>query len=236
MQRIYYLDYPESSLDSLFEMDRQNPLAPWDSVYAKNQSRGRGQMRSAWISCEGNILASIKLPLESPFKGSGAALAFGAFIIEALLNLNFAVQLKWPNDIVIQGKYKAGGILLEERHGVLAAGVGINVNILPEESLMDPPPLLPPGCLANLAGKELDAPALWAEIAGFTAGFFARGNGREWQKIVERHLLWKGEKVAWKDGKTEGNGVLSGIGPDGSLRLETEHGIINLAGGSIRPA
>ena len=48
-------------------------------------------------------------------------------VAEALATLGVSPQIKWPNDILLDGK-KVGGILVEVAAGVAILGIGINVN------------------------------------------------------------------------------------------------------------
>ena len=109
---------------------RRGLLAPWQSVLVSSQRQGRGQLRRNWVSPAGNIYAALRLPMQEPFASSAASTVTGAMLAAALGKLGFEVRLKWPNDLaVLDGDTpaKVAGILLEERAGVLLAGIGINV-------------------------------------------------------------------------------------------------------------
>lgn len=119
-----------SVLDAVREEPWKSGLRPFDSLLARSQTSGRGQFRRAWASPAGNVYAALRLPMEPPFKGMEAAVALGAWLCGGLCLLGLDCRLKWPNDLVLEGKNgpaKVGGILLEEREGRLVAGVGINV-------------------------------------------------------------------------------------------------------------
>ena len=107
---------------------RRGLLAPWQSVLVSSQRQGRGQLRRNWVSPAGNIYAALRLPMQEPFASSAASTVTGAMLAAALGKLGFEVRLKWPNDLaVLDGDTpaKVAGILLEERAGVLLAGIGI---------------------------------------------------------------------------------------------------------------
>lgn len=103
-------------------------------VIAEAQTAGRGRRGKQWLSIpnKGVYLSLLLRPrwpaAESPYIAFFAALAAA----RALEGLNIgAVRLKWPNDVLIDGK-KIGGVLIEPRinHGLLefvVVGVGINV-------------------------------------------------------------------------------------------------------------
>jgi BirA family biotin operon repressor/biotin-[acetyl-CoA-carboxylase] ligase len=102
-------------------------------IIAGEQTGGRGRLKRTWLSPPGNIALSIVLyPLVGslPHLIMMASLA-AARAIESVAGLN--TQIKWPNDVLINGK-KVGGILIEnEMKGRKVAfsiiGIGININL-----------------------------------------------------------------------------------------------------------
>ena len=107
-------------------------------VWAREQTAGKGRHGRSWTSPRGNLyLSIIQRPncrlADAPQMGfvTGVALA------DALQWLvNVPIALKWPNDLMIEGK-KASGILLESaadakgRLDWLVIGVGVNVESFP---------------------------------------------------------------------------------------------------------
>ncbi|MCE5279602.1 MAG: biotin--[acetyl-CoA-carboxylase] ligase [Planctomycetaceae bacterium] len=106
------------------------------AVTAESQRRGRGRRGRDWVSRAGqNLLTSVLL------LDSGGALPHEALTIAAGLAVAEAVadacgvqcQLKWPNDVLLEGAKVAG--VLVERHNrpapCIVAGIGINVNAAP---------------------------------------------------------------------------------------------------------
>ncbi|MEX2649643.1 MAG: biotin--[acetyl-CoA-carboxylase] ligase [Alphaproteobacteria bacterium] len=109
-------------------------------VTAEIQTRGRGRRGAAWSSPAGNLHMSIILRPECPAARAGqvgfvAALALAA-TFDRVLPAKAAVRLKWPNDVLIDGR-KAAGILLETStvgSGAVAwlvVGIGVNVASAP---------------------------------------------------------------------------------------------------------
>ncbi|MFI5011854.1 MAG: biotin--[acetyl-CoA-carboxylase] ligase [Hyphomicrobiales bacterium] len=127
-------------------------------VVAQRQTRGRGRHGRSWTSPSGNLYASLILidPCDiatAPELGFIAGLAlFDA--VEALTGLGHPrLSLKWPNDLLVDGR-KCAGILLEGhrlRDGAFALIIGIGVNIAAAPS--DPP---------NAARLEVYAPSATA--------------------------------------------------------------------------
>ncbi len=103
-------------------------------VIAENQHTGRGRQGRKWQSGPGNIAMSIVLrPPISPSQASHIPLLAGVATVKAIRKMtDLQPWLKWPNDILIQGK-KMAGILVElsaemDRINHLILGLGLNVN------------------------------------------------------------------------------------------------------------
>ncbi len=106
-------------------------------VISDCQTAGRGRLRGrVWHSPPGvNLYTSVILrPDVAPESAPGLTLVAGVAVAE-LLNLYCPVSLKWPNDILANGK-KISGILTEMRGfgskiDFVVIGIGINVNMDP---------------------------------------------------------------------------------------------------------
>ena len=104
-------------------------------VTARRQRSGRGRRGNAWESIEGNVFLSVILRPDADAQAA-AQLSFVAAVTVGDLVANLlpgcAVQLKWPNDVLCDGK-KISGILLEAgpsgAAGIqwLIVGIGLNV-------------------------------------------------------------------------------------------------------------
>lgn len=108
-------------------------------VTAKRQKAGRGRRGNAWESIEGNAFLSLILrpdaaPQEAAQISFVAAVAVGDLVADRLSAQS--VELKWPNDVLCDGR-KISGILLEaapnesSRIQWLIVGIGINVSHRP---------------------------------------------------------------------------------------------------------
>lgn len=102
-------------------------------ITATRQSAGRGRRGNVWQSDGGNLFASLLL---RPARKSWADLSFLAALAvsDALARLapTVSLSLKWPNDVLAEGR-KISGILLEPevRAGALVVGIGINLASFP---------------------------------------------------------------------------------------------------------
>lgn len=97
-------------------------------IYTRNQTHGRGQYGRRWHS--GGFTASFVLASSPRISAPslGAALAVVQAVESKVPSLRNQLQLKWPNDVMAQGK-KLAGILCEQHQQWLVVGVGLNLRL-----------------------------------------------------------------------------------------------------------
>ena len=217
-----------SALDVGHTLARRGLLAPWQSVLVSSQRQGRGRLRRNWVSPAGNIYAALRLPMQEPFASSAASTVTGAMLAAALGKLGFEVRLKWPNDLaVLDGDTpaKVAGILLEERAGVLLAGIGINVAWAPPAETLRAGAAMPAKALVSGLEKSqkifLTAESLWYQLVNCLFCEYSTGGSlkKNWKDLAESFLLWRGSCVCLDDGDEVVEGILTGLCHDGGLCL-----------------
>jgi BirA family transcriptional regulator, biotin operon repressor / biotin---[acetyl-CoA-carboxylase] ligase len=102
-------------------------------LVAEHQTAGRGRLDRSWESPPGAslVLSILLTPDAEPERWPWLPLATGMAVARAVGRVaGVAADLKWPNDVLIEGQ-KVAGILVErvERLGVAAAVVGIGINV-----------------------------------------------------------------------------------------------------------
>jgi BirA family transcriptional regulator, biotin operon repressor / biotin---[acetyl-CoA-carboxylase] ligase len=105
-------------------------LAHGAVVFTPCQTAGRGQWGRSWIAPSGVLTASFVLRSMIPIGQLGQiSLLAGLAVIQALAQLapelSSRLQIKWPNDIWLDGR-KLAGILSEVTDGVVIVGIGLN--------------------------------------------------------------------------------------------------------------
>ena len=255
-----------SSLDvawALVDMDRKAAMGPgnrteklpvFGSVLALSQSSGRGQLRRHWLSPPGNIYAAWRLPLEGVLCSQGASVVLGFLFCRAFNALGWKLQLKWPNDLILERR-KLGGILLEERNGVLMAGIGLNINSAPPEDLLRAGHAISATALCEYPRSEHFSDAtkitqsgllgLWSALVqealmAYKYKVLTLENKTVFETAQE-FLAFKNEKVKISEPDTTQNltiqGRIAGLTRDGSLRLLTADGReISINSGSPVPS
>lgn len=154
-------------------------------ITAKRQLQGRGRRGRPWVSEEGNLYASLLMLNPAPVSKIGTLPLVAALAVYRALKHFFArnpqaLAIKWPNDILADGR-KINGILLESEplaDGRLAIVIGCGVNCAhhPNNPLYPATDLrtcgfdVPPEELFPLLARSMDeALALWNRGAGFAA-------------------------------------------------------------------
>lgn len=194
-------------------------------ILAENQTNGRGQRGSEWQSLEKqNILTSFIFEFKSldPHDLFRVNAYVSIAILDFLNNLNIDASIKWPNDILVNGK-KICGILIENKltgttltHSV--AGFGLNVNQVEFVDLNAATSLR----LENQ--KEYNIEFLWLDlISSFRKweDFLISDNKKEnLQEMYKNNLFGLNELRRFKIGPKIIQGKIKGIDVQGHLLLE----------------
>lgn len=231
-----------STFDLVWQLERLYDLPPWSAVMAHSQSMGRGQMRRPWQSPPGNLYVSFKLPDDPLLSGDCASVLLGYILLKAFGEEGYALLLKWPNDMLLQSGAKVAGFLLEEKDGVLMAGLGVNIVSAPQPDEMRKDFSAPAGCLYPLDGLSAPPPfLLWQKLVkrlnlGYTT--FLKGKKlRDVLREIEQHLAWRGKRVLLKENATIiASGLLQGLSPGGGILLHDGVSLKEYLSGSLSPA
>ena len=198
---------------------------------AERQTAGRGRRGRRWAS---PMAAHVYLSLSHRFDAGlpalqGLSLAVGVAAADALHALGYPrVRLKWPNDLMADGR-KLGGILVEiggDAGGPLRVVVGLGINVaMPAAAARD---IDQPWCdLAGLSGGAPDRHAVCVALLDVLLPMLARFE-REglapWLERWARHDLLAGRAVRVVEGGRVYEGIAVGIAEDGALRLRGTDG------------
>lgn len=210
----------------------ESGAAEGEIVLAETQSQGRGRQGRAWESPPlTNLYLSVILrphlpPVHAPQITLMAAVAL-AETVGAFLTRQPAI--KWPNDILVDGK-KLAGILTEAacdsaRVEYVILGIGLNLNYCADSM---PVPLRQRATsIAQLIGQAVaresvlrrliqDLDRCYGELEA--CGF--EGLRQRW----EQRFVWRGRRVRVELGEEVMIGRAQGIEPSGALILEDEEG------------
>ena len=230
-----------SAFDVAWELLAVDLLPEWGAVLASTQYSGRGQMRKVWHSPRGNLHVVFRLPNAVTALGSAASVVVGYLLAQAFRQGKYDVTLKWPNDLLDASGRKVGGILLEERGGVLLAGLGVNLQEAPKADILRKEGAPPAGVLfAEDGGEEYSPPApfaLWRTLVyGALEAYEKDVQGKSALEAVARAadlLAWKDRLVRVEDGGQCLEGVCLGLTPAGGLLLRVNGAQREILSGSL---
>lgn len=159
-------------------VDEEVTFAPFQSIATSSQTKGRGRLDREWVAPAGTSLAIstyIEFSADAARESIGwVPLAAGVALRDALVELAPAlasgVSIKWPNDLLLNGKKLSG--ILGEMLGVVDGGqkfacvVGVGVNLrTPEGGLPFERAIALDSVGVEISGRDL-AEAFVRKLAG----------------------------------------------------------------------
>jgi BirA family transcriptional regulator, biotin operon repressor / biotin---[acetyl-CoA-carboxylase] ligase len=188
------------------------------TVTAEEQSAGRGRQGRAWSAAPGRALLC-SIVIRDPV--ALLPLAAGVAVADVV---GLSARLKWPNDVLVEGR-KVAGILVEGRpqEGWAVVGIGLNVALRLDEF---------PAELRDTAGTLGLSPADVEPVLGAVLLRLEEWISVDAASLVEavrdRDAL-RGRPVRWADG----SGVGTGIDAGGRLLVATDDGTVALDAGEV---
>jgi BirA family biotin operon repressor/biotin-[acetyl-CoA-carboxylase] ligase len=213
-------------------------------VLAEEQTAGRGRAGRSWHSERAAgiyvtlllrpRLAPVQAPLLTMMAGLSAQTA-----VQAVSGL--AVDLKWPNDLLIRGK-KAGGILTEmhaEPNQVrfVIVGIGLNVN---QEKFSGELAALATSLRAETSKPQSRLDLLVRLLREFETDynrFLKEGAASVVERFEKVSSYAMGKRVRVSNGMEGFAGVTAGLAPEGLLRVKREDGqVVTVIAGDVTEA
>jgi BirA family transcriptional regulator, biotin operon repressor / biotin---[acetyl-CoA-carboxylase] ligase len=214
---LHYFERVGSTMDVVHALAEADAPAG-TAVHAGEQLEGRGSRGRPWHSPPGGLWLSLLLRPDAVGGIEVVSLRVGLAVAAAVeAQTELAIQLKWPNDLMLEQR-KVGGILCEARWqgsalGWVAAGIGINVqNAVPPELTQHAVAL--GQVRAGLTPERLAGPIIAAI--------------RQLDLAAERllpHELVEFDRRDWLRGKEIAQpvrGRAAGVSDDGSLLIHTQ--------------
>lgn len=204
-------------------------------VVAKKQNSGRGRRGRTWHSPEGSAvyMSLVLKPDFAPDKASMLTLVMALSVAEAITELTgLEAKIKWPNDIVVQGK-KVCGILTEMSAEMdyihyVVIGVGINTNQNQsefEEEIRQTATSLKIESGQPISGAAIIERVMFCFEKNYDI-FVIKQNLADFKQAYQTHLVNLNAEVKVLDPKGEYTGIARGIDETGELLVERENGEI----------
>ncbi len=209
------------------------------AVFTDHQTEGRGQYDRKWSSTAGqNLLCSLLIPMEHSqiphedlYQWNMYIAAVVRQVLDSIVESN--VYIKWPNDLIIEGK-KVGGILIENIYtgSKLSAsiiGIGININQVEfEESLPNAT------SLQVIDGNHRDTNEILYALTSTFDQESLMSKSQENPDLVlnlyNKYLYKLGKRVMCTDAENNAiSGILNGVTVDGNLQLLVDQALLSLS-------
>ena len=234
-RRILYYPELKSTMDEAARLADEG-AEEGTVVIAERQSAGRGRQGRSWVSHPGNLLFSVlfrpnlaQLPFISVIGGVAAARAVRK-------TTNLVPRIKWPNDLMLDGR-KAAGILAESAivgDSVCYAVLGIGINVALDTS--DTEEISAFATSVNAAaGREVERESLLRQLLQDLDDLYirlTRGESPlpEWRELLET----TGRRVEATFGKDSYAGLAEGVDDIGNLLLRLDDGaVVTLTAGDV---
>lgn len=226
-----------TSLDSTNEEALRRGAVPGEAIIAETQTGGRGRAGRDWQSPPGNLYAT--LCAAAPVQGTPAHLAFvAALAVHGTLSAlapGCGFSLKWPNDVMANGR-KLAGILIESGRAGYAVGIGINLVSTPSADTVR----VPATDLRSASGLDLRPDDLLPSLCRNFGHWRDRLDGEGFAPLKTAWLASGhriGDTIAASTGTGRIDGRFAGLDDSGALLLDdttgTRHAIA--AGDVILP-
>ena len=200
-------------------------------VIAKSQNSGVGRRGRAWTSPIGNMYASLMIRPECS-SAEAAKLSFLVAValyhsIRDQLPENVPVSLKWPNDVLVDGK-KIAGILLESKSSPsgtvdwLVIGTGVNISDYPKTTEGFPATAL------GLYGVDLQPSDVISSYCQNFLHYYQMWVKNGFAPIRDEWLRYAGgvgNDVVARLPNSELRGIFTGLDEDGALILTQPDGV-----------
>lgn len=195
-------------------------------VLAEEQTAGRGRHGRRWHTPPGVALA-ISLILRAEKLGSFPLpylTGLGALGVCTALqdSYDLEAQIKWPNDVIVEGK-KLAGVLVETswqggdlEFAILGIGINVAQGSVPPAHELDFPATSVEACI----GRQVDRTVLLRNVLESVLSWLPRLEERNFINAWEQQLAYRSQHVRLtKQGDEPIEGRLLGLGEDGSVRL-----------------
>ncbi|MDR1362581.1 MAG: biotin--[acetyl-CoA-carboxylase] ligase [Spirochaetaceae bacterium] len=244
---VYYTDSCESTMDEARRLTKEGARSG-TVIMAGLQTKGRGRRETRrWVSSAGKNLMFTLILRYPDFSQIPAAMTLRAGIavanaIEAdapLLSPRLAV--KWPNDVMLNGK-KCAGIIAESDCSAVLLGIGVNITEDFKDAHIDGAAYRATSVAGELAELDAEVSAAYAKTPLRIQCFLEKALfslyhtlssdfDNSWRMELEKRLYMKGETVCFMAGGIPADrgcpprlvtGVFMGINENGAVRILAE--------------
>ena len=242
-KRVYYfeeIDSTQNFAQNIAADKKENGTI----IIAEKQTSGRGRLDRKWTSPKGGIWFSLIIHPKFDVSSSTIIPILSAVALSKSIKsvLDIETEVKWPNDITMNGK-KVAGVLVDASFQTnsidyLILGIGINFDIDAkklEKRLTKTPNFYG---IDSLRGKEDKTPPkklLKEFLLQFEKNLFQLDKGEKSKIIKEwtKRAAGIGKKITINTSNGKISGISQGIDNDGALKIKTRNEIKKIYVGDV---
>ena len=242
-KRVYYfeeIDSTQNFAQNIAADKKENGTI----IIAEKQTSGRGRLDRKWTSPKGGIWFSLIIHPKFDVSSSTLIPILSAVALSKSIKsvLDIETEVKWPNDITMNGK-KVAGVLVDASFQTnsidyLILGIGINFDIDTkklEKRLTKTPNFYG---IDSLRGKEDKTPPkklLKEFLLQFEKNLFQLDKGEKSKIIKEwtKRAAGIGKKITINTSNGKISGISQGIDNDGALKIKTKNEIKKIYVGDV---
>ena len=242
-KRVYYfeeIDSTQNFAQNIAADKKENGTI----IIAEKQTSGRGRLDRKWTSPKGGIWFSLIIHPKFDVSSSTLIPILSAVALSKSIKsvLDIETEVKWPNDITMNGK-KVAGVLVDASFQTnsidyLILGIGINFDIDAkklEKRLTKTPNFYG---IDSLRGKENKTPPktlLKEFLLQFEKNLFQLDKGEKSKIIKEwtKRAAGIGKKITINTSNGKISGISQGIDNDGALKIKTKNEIKKIYVGDV---
>ncbi len=224
------LYFKETESTNITARDMAGSVDEGTVVIAESQTGGRGRLGRKWISPEGGIWLSIILkPRIQPVYAPRITILAGVSVARTIRSLGLPAKIKWPNDVLINGK-KVCGVLTEieaemDMIDFCVVGIGVDANVdtesFPEEFRESST------SLKKELGHEINRVEFVRQLLSEFEAIYLRFQKEDFLSIIEEWRSMSATIGEWVKITTQTRtvyGEVIGVDNEGALILETSDG------------
>ena len=238
---VHRLEVVDSTNLRLTEMAREG-APPWTVVLANAQTGGMGRTGRSWWSPPGGLYMSVLIRHEDGIRNPSRLSLLAALALrDAVGEARASIRLKWPNDLLVDGKKLAGILITSAGRGgkVPWAVAGFGVNVKRSNQPEVPAELSGKiACLQDIApdlsGLDL-AENIVRELRGLQVCLHDDGQWAQALKRWSRFADWDAP-YRFREGNRDVLGTPVRLSADGGLVLRTGMGEVTVRSGEITEA
>ena len=227
--RVVHREEVDSTSDLAKEL-AENGAPEGTVVIAEEQTAGRGRLERSWASPRGGIWLSVILrPQLAPLGATRFTILAAVAVAKAIETLDITPEIKWPNDVLIEGR-KVCGILLElsaqaDRIEHLIIGFGINANITKDAIPVEARERAT--SLADVLGREIARAPFVATLFSMLEQEYRRLLAGDWEGVLSDWLQrcnMVNQHIVLDTHQGVEEGVFAGVDDFGAIRIRQADG------------